>query len=426
MMRKIIMSYRKVISACIVILLLSLVSAEATTNNDLAFLKRRQKFERDWGGSNAGKKTVPSKKDKASDDIVTPGKPAKPEAVTEEPKETIKDGVSKSGQEEVSKEEVKNKTLPDTESKSDGGKVLVSEELLQQKNEKGDEKGINFYFDDADVYEVINTVFGEILKVNYIVDPKISGRVNFRTVTPVPKSEVLKIMEIILRLNGIAVVETGGLYRLILLPDISKEPAPVRFGKAVQEVRGTSIVQIVPLDYIESSEMVKILTPLLTKGGMIVDIPGKNYIMISDTDRNVERLLQVVRAFDVETIKDMLQPKIYVYSLQNAEAKHVAELLQQLFLGGVRKASKPTSLRSANTTKKKKTPPGTVQKVVSVASSLEEPLVMPGTKMFPDEITNSIVILATPKDYALIEDVIKKLDVVPRRFLSRHSLQRLH
>jgi len=43
--------------------------------------------------------------------------------------------------------------------------------------------------------------------------------------------------------------------------------------------------------------------------------------------------------------------------------------------------------------------------------------VAPGTKIFGDEITNSIIILSTPKDYSLIEDVIKQMDVMPRQVL---------
>ena len=34
-----------------------------------------------------------------------------------------------------------------------------------------------------------------------------------------------------------------------------------------------------------------------------------------------------------------------------------------------------------------------------------------------DEITNSLIILATPRDYAMIRDVLRKLDVVPRQVL---------
>lgn len=134
---------------------------------------------------------------------------------------------------------------------------------------------VSFFFDDADVYEVIQTIFGEVLKVNYIVDPKIKGRVNFRTTTPIPKDEVLPVMEIILRLNGIAIVEEKGLYRIIAITDIAKEPAPIRFGRDPNAVvlKGIAIVQVVQLKYIGSTEMIKILTPLLSPGDRFLTYP---------------------------------------------------------------------------------------------------------------------------------------------------------
>ena len=35
--------------------------------------------------------------------------------------------------------------------------------------------------------------------------------------------------------------------------------------------------------------------------------------------------------------------------------------------------------------------------------------------MFADEITNSLIILATPADYSFIEETIRKIDILPRQ-----------
>lgn len=43
---------------------------------------------------------------------------------------------------------------------------------------------ISFNFDDADIYEVAQTVFGDIVKANYIIDPKVKGRVTFMGLDP--------------------------------------------------------------------------------------------------------------------------------------------------------------------------------------------------------------------------------------------------
>ncbi|HKZ56599.1 MAG TPA: secretin N-terminal domain-containing protein [Thermodesulfovibrionales bacterium] len=278
------------------------------------------------------------------------------------------------------------------------------------KPEKRPAADISFFFDDADIYEVIQTVFGEILKVNYIVDPKIKGRVNFRTTTPIPRTEVLPVMEIILRLNGIAVVEEMGLYRIISIADIPKEPAPIRFGRDPEavELKGIATVQVVQLQYITSAEILKILTPLLSQGGAIIEVPP-SFIIMADTDANVKRLLHVVEIFDSERLK-LAKPQVFVYPVQNGKAKDVATMLQQIFLG-----QKPSAPTPAKTTTPAKTPSPTPAQPLTAGGEGGEAIVSEATRIFADEVTNTIIILATPEDFSTIAETIKKIDIVPRQ-----------
>ena len=47
----------------------------------------------------------------------------------------------------------------------------------------------------------------------------------------------------------------------------------------------------------------------------------------------------------------------------------------------------------------------------------EKPIFKEEVRIVADEITNSLIILATPRDYAMIRDVLRKLDIVPRQVL---------
>ena len=282
---------------------------------------------------------------------------------------------------------------------------------------------VSFNFDDADVFSVIQTIFGGVLKVNYIIDPKVKGRVNFRSVSPVPKEDVMPLMEVILRLNGIGVIEDGGLYRIIPIGDMPREPAAVGIGRDAGKisVAGLGLLQVVPLKFIPSSEMIRVLTPFLSTNAVMVDVPKINYIIIVDTDANVKRLLQLVEVFDSEQLKQ-IKPQVFVYPVRNGKAKDVAALLQQIFLG----ASKtPTPSRPATTPSR---PAGTGQPSPSPAPSPSpqislgptgggEALVLDITRIIPDEVTNTIVILATPDDYALMFETIQKIDIVPRQVM---------
>jgi type II secretory pathway component GspD/PulD (secretin) len=288
---------------------------------------------------------------------------------------------------------------------------------------KGD---VSFNFDDADVYSVIQTIFGDVLRVNYIIDPRVKGRVNFRSVAPVAKEDVLPLMEVILRLNGVGIVEEGGLYRIVPIADLPKEPAPVGLGRDSEQivVTGKARLQVVPIKYIQSTEMTRILTPFLSTSAVIVDVPKSNHIVIIDTDANVKRLLQLVDTFDNEVLKQVT-PRVFVYAVQNSKAKDVAALLQQIFQkGGASTAPKTTATATGTTTTQRPpipgqpTPPATPSPQISVGGqSTGEQLVSEITKIIPDEVTNSIVILATPDDYAFILDTIQKIDIMPRQVL---------
>jgi type II secretory pathway component GspD/PulD (secretin) len=283
---------------------------------------------------------------------------------------------------------------------------------------------VSFNFDDADVFSVIQTIFGDVLKVNYIIDPAVKGRVNFRSTAPIAREDVLPLMEVILRINGIGIVEEGGLYRIVPISDISREPAPVGTGREAGkvEIEGKALVQVVPIRYSKSSEIVRILTPFLSKNALIVDIPTGNYIVIVDTDTNVKRLLQLVEIFDNANLQQVT-PKVYVYQVQNSKAKDVASLLQQIFLGATKSqaASKSTSPVAAKTpaptTPQPQQTPAPASQVVAPSSGSGGALVSEVTRIIPDEVTNTITILATPEDYNLIAETLKKIDIVPRQVM---------
>ena len=282
----------------------------------------------------------------------------------------------------------------------------------------------SFNFDDADVFSVIQTIFGDVLRVNYVVDPKVKGRVTFRSVAPVPKEDVLPLMEVILRLNGIAVVEESGLFRIVPLADLAREPSPVGFGRDAQKIvpTGKALLQVIPINYMASTEIVKLVTPSLSTSAIVVDVPKINTIIVVDTDANVKRILSLVDIFDSEQQKKK-RPQVFVYGVQNGKAKDITALLQQIFLGA--RAPTPTT---ATVTTGGAPAPGASQPVPAAPIYAPQPLGAgtPGStvliapdivRIFANEVTNSIMVLAIPEDYQAIKETIEKIDIVPRQVI---------
>jgi general secretion pathway protein D len=281
-------------------------------------------------------------------------------------------------------------------------------------------------FDDADVYSIIQTVFGEILKVNYVIDPRVKGRVTFRAVAPVPTGQVLPLMEVILRLNGIGIVEENNLYRIVPISDIAKEPSPVSYGRdpAKIEAAGKALLQVVPIIDVQSSDVLKLITPFASSNAVLIDVPKSNQIIIVDTDASVKRLLKLVEIFDNEKLKKR-KPQVFVYQVQNSKAKDIAVLLQQIFTGakGGMADRSPASVAARAGMENPAAPApaasgsgGPSPPQISAISVGGETLVS-DTKIISDDITNTIVVLSTPEDYEIIVKVIEQIDIVPRQVI---------
>ena len=184
-------------------------------------------------------------------------------------------------------------------------------------------------FEDADIKEVI-TALAEILDINYIIDPKVRGKVNIHTSGEIPVEGLLPILETIFEVNNVAAVKVGDIYKIIPVKDAEKQYIVPQVGKEMEDPSSPDrvILQIVPLRYIASQEMTKILKRFLGKGGDIVDYPDRNILIILDTAGNMEKLLTLIDAVDLSIFDTMY---VRFYDLEESEAKDLAKELEDLF-----------------------------------------------------------------------------------------------
>ena len=189
--------------------------------------------------------------------------------------------------------------------------------------------GVVFNFDNADLYEVIR-VMAEILKINYIVDPKVRGVVNIHTVGQIPSEDVFPIFQSILRLNGATAVKKGNVYEIVPFGDAKKSYVPFSTtrdpAKLAAEERYTT--QIIILRYIPAAEASKLIKPFLSDGADIIEHPPHNILIINDLASNVRKSLDMINLFDVDLFVDM---KIRIYPVLNADVTEIAKEMERIF-----------------------------------------------------------------------------------------------
>jgi general secretion pathway protein D len=189
--------------------------------------------------------------------------------------------------------------------------------------------GVVFNFDNADLYEVIR-VMAEILKINYLVDPKVRGVVNIHTVGQIPAEDVFPIFQSILRLNGATAVKKGNVYEIVPFGDAKKSYVPPSItrdpAKLAAEERYTT--QIIILKYIPVAEVSKLIKPFLSDGADIIEHPPYNILIINDLASNIRKSLDIINLFDVDLFADM---KVRIYPILNADVTEIAKEMERIF-----------------------------------------------------------------------------------------------
>ncbi len=204
---------------------------------------------------------------------------------------------------------------------------LARTSSLSHKDGPQEEGQIIFNFDDADLYEVIKTM-AELLEINYIVDPGIQGKVTIHTARKLKKTDLFPVFSEILAVNGLTAMKEGKLYKIVPMKDSPRMPMDAVFTLGQKDVPPMNrvIIQIIPLQYISTEEMTKLLTPFLSSGGTIVASVPTNTLVVVDRGANILKILQLVGTFDVN-----LLDRVYYrfYPLEYLDAEEVAAIVKE-------------------------------------------------------------------------------------------------
>lgn len=184
-------------------------------------------------------------------------------------------------------------------------------------------------FDNADLYEVIR-VMADMMKINYIIDPKVRGIVNIHTSGQINTEEIFPLFQSILKLNGATAVKKGIIYEIVPFGEAKKlYTPPTTFresGKIQPEEKYT--IQIITLKYIPVNEVSKMIKPFLSDGADIIEHPLHNILIIGDVASNVKKSLDIIELFDQDIFADM---RLRIYPILNADVNEIAKEMERIF-----------------------------------------------------------------------------------------------
>ncbi|NOT84557.1 MAG: type II secretion system protein GspD, partial [Methylococcaceae bacterium] len=164
---------------------------------------------------------------------------------------------------------------------------------------KSSEGKYSLNFDDADLGEVSKIILSDMLGENYVLNPAIAGKVTLQTTQPLTKAELLPTLEMLLRMNDVALIKSDGIYRIEPNAKALQASGIPTLGKPGKALAPGYQTKIIPLRFIGATDMMEILTPLLPDKSVVRSDPARNILMISGTSYEIEKILDIVRTFDV-------------------------------------------------------------------------------------------------------------------------------
>jgi general secretion pathway protein D len=211
----------------------------------------------------------------------------------------------------------------------------------------------------------------------FIVDPRVKGTVTLNVEQPVSPEQALAALSTALRLQNIALVDSGGVIRVVPEADARMQGGPVQLG--APGGRGDEIVtQVFKLNYESAVNLAAVLRPLVATNNPINAYAGNNTIVVTDYAENVRRIARIIAAIDTPAGSE-----IDIVRLEHSIASDMAVLLARLLetpAQGADPASRVSILAdpATNSLLVRAPTPARANLVRVLAAKLDQPSAAPG------------------------------------------------
>ncbi|CAK0747110.1 Secretin XcpQ [Gammaproteobacteria bacterium] len=183
--------------------------------------------------------------------------------------------------------------------------------------------GVTLNLTDADLSAVVATV-AEITGKNFIVDPRVKGKVTIVSSRPLDKNAIYQVFLSVLEVHGFAAVPAGEVIKII--PDANAKQSAITTATAEYHGNGDeTVTRIIDVKNVQAAQLVPILRPLVAQQGHLAAYPQNNVIILSDRAANVQRMAEIIQRIDVPS-----RNEVELIPLHHASATEVVRVLTNL------------------------------------------------------------------------------------------------
>ncbi len=176
-------------------------------------------------------------------------------------------------------------------------------------------------FDDADLGEVAKVILSDILGQNYVLSPKVAGKVTLNTTEPLSKEELLPTLEMVLGMNNAALVKDGKIYHI--------EPKSEALYSSTIAGDSTGFqTRVIPIRNVAAQEIADLLKPIVHEKTVLNVDSTRNSLMVQGTADELARIMDMVGTFDIDVLRGR---SFALFPLNHVEPDKVIEELEAVF-----------------------------------------------------------------------------------------------
>jgi general secretion pathway protein D len=187
-------------------------------------------------------------------------------------------------------------------------------------------QGYDLNFNNAEIAAVAKALLGDLLQLSYAVDPRVQGTISLSSGRPVAKSDILPLLESVLKFSGATILKEGPVYKIV--PggeDIGGGSASRFAGGRIEPGHGLSVL---PLRYLAAQAMMRALDSFAAKPGMLRIDQARNLLLVMGTSTERASTIEAALALDVDWMKNQ---SVGIFPVRNVSPETVIVELNNIF-----------------------------------------------------------------------------------------------
>lgn len=262
-------------------------------------------------------------------------------------------------------------------------------------NENFPETIESFDFPNVEITDVIKAI-SELTGKNFIIDSTVRGKITIIAPSKITVAEAYKAFLSSLAINGFTVVPSGGFLKIRNARSAQRDNIDTYSGTYYPN-SDQMITKIIHLKHIQAETVQQQLRLLTSSYGEMSAYTQTNSLIISDFGANIDRVMKILNQLDVPGFEEQLE----VIGIKYTKAKDLAELIDKVVNKGAKSNTSQGGFSSG-------VPRFSSNNTAAGGAGSKQ-----GTSyfmVFPDERTNSLIIVGNRAGINRVKKLISQLD----------------